>query len=67
MTVNGERRRVSPWRSGVHGKASKQLISHTLQYTLEILDLPIVGHTSTGSTYRPQAKRDLVIGRYIGP
>ncbi len=91
-------------------KASKPLISHTLQYTLEILDvtssphgdsdsrtdagpnnsddtgvgtgtirlyvdaddpdLPIVGHTwttSTGSTYRPQAKRDLVIGRYVGP
>ncbi len=94
----------------VKRKASKPLISHTLQYTLEILDvtssphgdsdsrtdagpndsddtgigtgtirlyvdtddqdLPIVGHTwttSTGSKYRPQAKRDLVIGRYVGP
>jgi len=33
-------------------------------------DKPIVGHTwttSTGSTYRSQAKRSLVIGRYVGP
>jgi hypothetical protein len=94
----------------VKRNSSKPLVSGTLQYTLEIIDvtssphgdsdsrtdanpnhsddsgvgtgtirlyvdaddadLPIVGHTwttSTGSTYRSQAKRSLVIGRYVGP